>query len=225
MEDTIKDVSKVVINREIKVLVVDDSQTILKLIRNYYIRDGYKVSTAIDGLQALKTIEEDGGFDLVVLDVLMPGIDGFELCRKIREKYTLFELPILFLTSLREISHIVKGFESGGNDYLVKPFDNQELSVRSKTLIKLKRLTEANIFLQEAIQIKNKSLKELEKEISIRIKTEKQLIKARDEADAANRFKSEFLANMSHEIRTPLNSILGFSELLKNRVEIGRAHV
>ncbi|GAB1372238.1 hypothetical protein MASR1M45_23000 [Candidatus Kapaibacterium sp.] len=130
----------------------------------------------------------------------------------------MFELPILFLTSLTEVSSVVIGFESGGNDYLAKPFDTKELKARSKTLIKLKKLTDANHFLQEAIEIKNDSLKKLEQEIKIRIKTEKDLIKAKEMADSANQFKSEFLANMSHEIRTPLNSILGFSELIKNRL-------
>ena len=209
---------KIELNQEVKVLVVDDSPTILKLIRNYFVQDGYHVLTALDGLEALKNIEQNNNLDLVVLDVLMPGLDGFEICKKIREKYTLFELPVLFLTSLKDVNHIVNGFESGGNDYLIKPFDGKELKIRSKTLIKLKKLTQANIFLQEAINIKNDSLKNLEKEIAIRIRTEKELIKARDQAEVANSFKSEFLANMSHEIRTPLNSIIGFSELLKNKI-------
>ena len=202
----------------VKILIVDDSPTLLKLTQNYFKNEGYKVETALDGLSALKIIENNNDLDLVILDVVMPGINGYETAKKIREKKALFELPILFLTSLSEVSSVVFGFESGGNDYLAKPFDTKELKARSKTLIKLKKLTDANLFLQEAIEIKNNSLKKLEQEIKIRIKTENDLIKAKEMADSANQFKSEFLANMSHEIRTPLNSILGFSELLKNRV-------
>lgn len=203
---------------KVTILIVDDSPTLLKLTSNYFSNEGYKVLTALDGLAALKVIESNDHIDLVILDVVMPGINGYETAKKIREKKTLFELPILFLTSLTEVSSVVIGFESGGNDYLAKPFDTKELKARSKTLIKLKKLTDANHFLQEAIEIKNDSLKKLEQEIKIRIKTEKDLIKAKEMADSANQFKSEFLANMSHEIRTPLNSILGFSELIKNRL-------
>jgi signal transduction histidine kinase len=202
----------------VKILIVDDSPTLLKLTQNYFKNEGYQVETALDGLSALKILEIKDDFDLVILDVVMPGINGYETAKKIREKKTLFELPILFLTSLSEVSSVVFGFESGGNDYLAKPFDTKELKARSKTLIKLKKLTDANHFLQEAIEIKNNSLKQLEQEIKIRIKTEKDLLKAKEMADSANQFKSEFLANMSHEIRTPLNSILGFSELMKKRI-------
>lgn len=200
------------------VLVVDDSEIILKLVRNYLRSDNYKVTTAIKGYEALDFIDGGGNFDLIVLDVILPDISGFEVCKLIRQKFSLNELPILFLTGLKEIMNIVEGFYAGGNDYLVKPFNSQEFMVRAKTLIKLKKLTQTNEALQEAIEMKNRALVQLQQEIAYRLKIEKELIAAKEIADDANKLKSQFLANMSHEIRTPMNAILGFSEILKNRI-------
>ncbi len=200
------------------VLVVDDSEIILKLVRNYLKMDNYKVTTAENGKVALEYLSGNFTFDLVVLDVMLPDISGFEICRIMRKRYSLYELPVLFLTGLKEIMSIVEGFSAGGNDYLVKPFNSQEFMVRAQTLIKLKKLTQTNEALQEAVEIKNRALVQLQHEIAYRIRIEKELTFAKETADEANKLKTLFLANMSHEIRTPMNAILGFSEILKNRV-------
>lgn len=207
-------------NMEYRVLVVDDSLITLKLMRRYLSQGPYVVETAIDGETALNLINKSPEFDLVILDVMMPGLNGIEVCRKIREKYSLFELPVLFLTALKETEDIVRGFEAGANDYLSKPFNIEELLARTKTLIKIKRLTRSNTILHEAMLIKNMFVKKLQREIEEREKVEKQLIEAKELADTANRLKSDFVANMSHEIRTPMNSILGFSELLKDSIKL-----
>jgi CheY-like chemotaxis protein len=201
-----------------KILIAEDSKVMLHLMLNLLSSLNAEIFQACDGADAIKIFEKEQNFDLVILDIIMPNLDGFTVCKKIREIYSIYELPILFLTSLSESKDIVKGFDVGGNDYLLKPFKSAELISRTKTLIKLRRLSQSTTALKEVIDTKNHTLKRLQEEISYREIIEKQLIEEKDKANIANRLKSEFLANMSHEIRTPLNAIIGFSELLKGKI-------
>ncbi|PAF13235.1 MAG: DNA-binding response regulator [Shouchella clausii] len=107
------------------ILAVDDEQDILVLIENILQRDGHKVDTIA---QADKVALNDfAGYDLILLDVMMPHINGFELCQKIRP---IVDCPILFLTAKAEEAAVVEGFTSGGDDYISKPFSVLELSAR-----------------------------------------------------------------------------------------------
>ena len=188
------------------ILIVDDNPVNLQVLGNILEKKKYHVEHAFSGEEALEWIKNNT-FDLILLDVMMPVMDGFELCRKIKTFPENKEIPIIFLTARSDNESIEKGFNAGGVDYLTKPFKEKELIARVKTHIELKsnrdKLENANSYLEEQVTLRTS---ELQKAL---IDLEK--AKAYKEA---NRLKSEFLANMSHEFRTPMNVIIGISKAL-----------
>ncbi|GIP17896.1 DNA-binding response regulator [Paenibacillus montaniterrae] len=119
-----------------RILVVDDDPHIRELVGHFLRLEGFVVVEAVDGLDAMNILGEAKP-DLIILDIMMPGMDGWELCRQLREQT---ELPLLMLTAKGEPSQIVKGFELGTDDYLVKPFDPMVLVARVKALLKRYRI-------------------------------------------------------------------------------------
>ncbi|MBI3360778.1 MAG: response regulator transcription factor [Chloroflexi bacterium] len=109
-----------------KVLVIDDDESIVWLVSTLLKHDGFDVVEALSAEDGLKLAYQKRP-DLVLLDVMMPGMDGWEVCRRLRE---LSEVPIIFLTAKTGITDVVRGLEMGADDYLVKPFDNRELVAR-----------------------------------------------------------------------------------------------
>ncbi|ASJ55055.1 DNA-binding response regulator [Brevibacillus formosus] len=118
------------------IMVVDDDPHIRELVSVFLRNEGFTIVEAVDGQQALDKLESVA-VQLVILDIMMPNMDGWELCRKLREHY---DFPLLMLTAKGETSQKIKGFELGTDDYLVKPFDPQELVVRVKALLKRYRI-------------------------------------------------------------------------------------
>lgn len=117
------------------ILVVDDDEKITSLLRRSLIFEGYSVRTANDGKQGLAKVMEKEP-DLIILDVMMPHLDGWEVCRRIRESGSVF--PILMLTAKDEIDDRVKGLDLGADDYLVKPFALEEMLARVRALLRRK---------------------------------------------------------------------------------------
>ncbi|MBS4175315.1 response regulator transcription factor [Bacillus sp. FJAT-49736] len=120
-----------------KVMVVDDDPHIRELVALFLKKEGLKIYEASDGVQALQILEVVK-IELVVLDIMMPNMDGWELCKELREYY---DIPILMLTAKGETTQKIKGFELGADDYLVKPFEPLELVARVKVLLKRYQIT------------------------------------------------------------------------------------
>lgn len=119
-------------NNAIKILVVDDEERIRRLLKMYLEREEYIIDEAENGDVALtKALEND--YDLILLDIMMPGKDGIEVCRELREKKTT---PIIMLTAKGEEVNRVQGFEVGTDDYIVKPFSPREVVLRVKALLR-----------------------------------------------------------------------------------------
>ena len=121
------------------ILVVDDTINNLELLEMVLDNAGYDVRTATSGEMALKSVVSQKP-DLILLDIMMPGIDGYETCRLIKENQELAEIPIIFLSAKSEVEDKVKGFEVGAVDYLSKPFDTAEVIARIKTHIRMYKL-------------------------------------------------------------------------------------
>ena len=127
-------------NRQYQVLVVDDDRVNLQVISNYLKHYNYTIAQALNGKEALEIINNGFTPDLILLDVVMPEMSGYELCQKIREKFPPDELPIIMLTGRRQVSNLVEGLNLGANDYLTKPISKNELLARISTQLHLSQL-------------------------------------------------------------------------------------
>ncbi len=127
---------------ESRILIVDDAKTNIDILVQA-LRDEYKLSVAVDGAAALRSVEKSPP-DLVLLDIVMPGLDGYEVCRRLRAQESTRELPIMFLSSLEDVKDKTRGFEVGGNDYLTKPFEVLEVKARVRSLLKAKAYADAD---------------------------------------------------------------------------------
>lgn len=188
-------------NKKSKILIVDDKQKNIQVLGSLLRQKDYIIGVATNGKQALEALKESNDYDLILLDVNMPVMDGFEACIEIRKHENLREIPIIFLTALVDAESIIKGFDIGGQDYVTKPFNSKELLARVKTQLELKhgkdQLKQVNSWLEKKVAERTEDLK---------IANDKLL-----QLDTA---KSEFLNIISHEIRTPLNGIVGVLGLI-----------
>ncbi len=118
--------------RGASVLIVDDTPANLKILRQALEPEGYDIHVASNGESALR-IARDTHPDLILLDVMMPGIDGYQVCSRLKQDESTRDIPVIFVTAKTDLEGIVEGFHAGGIDYIVKPFQNEEVLARTRT--------------------------------------------------------------------------------------------
>jgi signal transduction histidine kinase len=163
-------------------------------------QQGYDVRSFPRGRLALAAADHCPP-DLILLDINMPEMNGFEVCERLKSNPKLAPIPVIFLSALNETEDKVKAFRAGGVDYVTKPFQFEEVQSRVETHLKLHQL-------QRALQQQNERLEDL-----VRSRT-RELAEAHARLKILDRAKSDFLHLISHELRTPLNGLLGVGQLL-----------
>ncbi|MBW2352216.1 MAG: response regulator [Deltaproteobacteria bacterium] len=224
-------------DKEIEILIVEDSPT--QALKLKYLLEGhdYRVAVAENGRKALEYFREHTP-DLVISDILMPEMDGYEMCRRIKAREALKDIPVILLTSLSDPVDVIRGLQCGADGFLTKPYREDFLISRVKSALINRELRrsgsgdwEFKIFFrgeqytinsdrmqmvdllfssfENAVQ-KNQELEEAIREVKA---TQKEVALAKEAAEKANQAKSLFLASMSHDIRTPMNGIIGMTDL------------
>lgn len=192
-------------NNHYKILIVDDIPSNIQLLGNMLREEKFDVAFSTSGedaLRKIKTIE----FDLILLDIMMPEMNGFEVCKAIKNDDHSKDIPIIFLTAKNDTESVVKGFEMGAVDYITKPFNYKELFTRIKTHLMLKGQ-------KQLIESMNQLL---EKRVSERTQKLKEANARLLKLDNA---KVDFLTLINHELRTPLSGITGYVDLLANHIK------
>lgn len=175
--------------QKFEVLIVDDISENLQVLGNILSERNLDVSFASNGQQALDAVEFEAP-DVILLDISMPEMDGFEVCKRLQANPTTKDIPVIFLTAKTESESVVKGFKLGAVDYVTKPFNAAELVSRVFTHIELNLSRKLIKQQNQKLQKQNNDLQEL------------------------NATKDKFFSIVAHDLKNPFNTIIGFAELL-----------
>ena len=212
-----------------KLLLVDDVPLNIKVLIEA-LEDEYEIIIATSGERALRWASSENQPDLILLDIMMPEMDGYEVCQRLKDNPETAQIPVIFVTAMHEENDETKGLSLGAVDYVHKPYSLAIIKARIETHLALKfhqedlarveiELLEANELLESRVEERTADLMDtnlkLVEEVFEHRKTTEALEHARHAAGQASRAKRDFLDNMSHEIRTPINGIVGFSSLLQ----------
>jgi len=135
---------------EFTILIVDDDYVNLQVLINTLLAEKHSIIAVTNGMEALNVLSHNKKIDLVILDIMLPKMSGYEVCQILRKEYSLSDLPVLMLTAQNSPAGILTGFEAGANDFLTKPFDTSELKARVKTLLQLKKSVSQAIHVEMA---------------------------------------------------------------------------
>jgi two-component system, sensor histidine kinase and response regulator len=189
------------------IMAVDDQPENLKLLEDMLRQRGYLVRSFPRGRLALAAASQHPP-DLILLDINMPEMNGYEVCERLKGDERLRGIPVIFLSALSEIRDKVRAFRSGGVDYISKPFQVDEVQARVETHMRLHRL-------HRALQVQKDHLEDI---VASRTR---ELSEAHARLTILDRAKTEFLNLISHELRTPLNGLIGIGELILSELESG----
>ncbi|MDR3587649.1 MAG: response regulator [Desulfosporosinus sp.] len=176
------------------IMIVDDTPQNLKLLENMLGKEGYLISAFLDGAMALKAATKKPP-DLILLDINMPGMNGHEVCERLKSDQQLADIPIIFLSAMSEVTDKVRAFQCGGVDYITKPFQFEEVQARVETHLKIRQL-------QKSLAIHNNNLQSL---VDVQIK--------------------EILSTKEALFKTQLATILAFSKLAEIRDDETGQHI
>src|SRR5580658_3874118 len=180
-------------------MIVDDNPANLRLLEDMLLEKGHEVHSFPVGRLALAEALQNPP-DLILLDINMPEMNGYEVCERLKSSQKLSDIPVIFLSALNETQDKMKAFRSGAVDYISKPFQFEEVHARVETHLKLHDL-------QRALKLQTERLEE---DVAARTR---ELAEANERLTILDRSKNEFLNLISHELRTPLNGLLGVSEI------------
>ncbi len=176
------------------ILIVDDTRANLRFLVEMLTQQGYAVRPALDGTTALASAQARPP-DLILLDIMMPHLDGYEVCARLKAEPATRDIPVIFLSALNEVVDKVKAFQIGGVDYITKPFQVEEVLARVETHLALRAL-------QRDLQEKNAALERYAHEL-----------------EASNAELDAFAHTVAHDLKTPLAAQIGFSSLLTRRLD------
>lgn len=190
------------------ILVVDDTPANLRLLNDLLTKQGYIVRPVPDGRLAISSAKASAP-DLVLLDIRMAGMSGYEVCQELKAEELTREIPIIFISALHDMLDKVKAFELGGVDYITKPFQPEEVLARVKTHLTIRKL-------QKGLQEKNEQLLE---EIAERTRTEEALKASEQQLRKSNASKDKFISIIVHDLRGPLSSLNDLTRFTSENIE------